>query len=167
MREISFRGKLSCEDYRKYNAYHFKRRYIIISIILFSFYFIVFTGAMINRLINIYVFIYIALISLAFSLLTTAFIILIGNKKVKKLYNSSPRIKIESIYKTIFKGILVKTDQGTRLFKWRDMHKAVEKRGLIILYISSVQALIIPREYFENDQDFLDFKDIVKEKVNK
>jgi len=165
LREISFNGKLSYDDYKKYNVYHFKRRYIAISIILFLAYCIIFTGAIFNMLSSADRFLLIAIISLVLSLFTTTILILIRDKKIKNIYNSSPRMKNESTYKTIFKGILIKSEQGSSLVKWKDIIRAADKNEIVILYISPVQALIIPREYFQNDLDFSDFKDILKEKI--
>lgn len=167
MREISFSGKLSYDDYKKYNTYHFKRKYIIISIILFSAYCMAFTGVMFNLLSSTHRFLLIALLSLGFSILTLALLLFVRNTKIKFIYNSSPRMKIKSTYKTIYKGILIKSDQGSSLVKWEDIIKTIEKSELVILYTSPVQALIISKEYFQNDQDFLDFKGIFKEKFKK
>lgn len=166
MREISFTGKLSYDDYKKYNAYHFKRRYIIIAIILFLAYYVVCTGAMLNLFIN-YKFLIIGIISFSLSLFTSLSLILIRNRKIKAIYNSSQRIKTECIYKTIFKGILIKSENGTSLLKWKNIIKVTEKNEMVILYTSPVQALIIARGYFDTNQDFFDFKNIIKEKVKK
>lgn len=167
MKEISFNGKLSYSDYKKYNAYHFKSKYTILFIILFFAYCTAFYGAIHNLISSFSKFLIIGLVSLAFSLLTLTLLLFIRNKRVKAIYNSSPRMKIESTYKTIYKGILIKSEHGTSLLKWKEIIKAVEKDKLIILYTSPVQALIISREYFQNNQDFFDFKNIVKDKIKR
>ncbi|MFA6939850.1 MAG: YcxB family protein [Clostridiaceae bacterium] len=167
MREISFNGKLSYSDYKKYNAYHFKSKYTAVFIILFLAYCIVFYGILYNLISGFSKFLIIGLASLVLSILTLALLLFARNRKVKSIYNSSPRMKIESTYKTIYKGILIKSDHGTSLIKWKEIIRTVEKDKLIILYTSPVQALIISREYFQNNQDFFDFKNIVKDKIKK
>lgn len=167
MREISFNGKLSYSDYKKYNAYHFKSKYTIIFIILFLAYCTAFYGTIHNLISGFSIFLITGLASLVFSILTLALLLFAKNKKVKSIYNSSPRMKIESTYKTIYKGILIKSEHGTSLLKWKDIIRAVEKDKLIILYTSPVQALIISRGYFQNNQDFFDFKNIVKDKIKR
>lgn len=162
MDKIIFKGSISFGDFKAYNMYHVKNRYIRKLIILFCAYsilFYIFAHTYFNIL-------QILLLSAGMSLLAEGALIMIFFKRIGAIYNSSARIKNEFIYEASNEGIKCTSDNSNNFVKWNEIITASEYRKVIMLYTSLNQAFILPYRFFKSESDIEKLKKIIKDKIS-
>lgn len=162
MEEIIFTGSLTFQDFKTYNVYHVKNRYIRKLIILFCVYSVLF-----------YIFVHtyfniaqILLISAAMSLLAEGVLLMIFFKRITAIFKSGTRIRNEFTYKVSDKGVNCTSENSSNLIKWNEIIKASEYKKVIMLYTSLNQAIIIPGRFFKNENDREGLIKIIRNKVS-
>jgi len=166
MEEITFGGKLTFEDYKTFNMYHLTKRYMKKLLILFCAYTMILYGTFKDELYEVGGLPLIILISVVISILTVVVLVLISLKRTKTIYNSSSRMKLEHRFLVRDEGVLCKNENGESIVKWDEIIAVIEKKYMILLYTSTIQAVIIPKRFFVSECDKIEFKKIVLEKVD-
>ncbi|NOQ48560.1 MAG: hypothetical protein GQ576_05420 [Methanococcoides sp.] len=163
--EIFLSGKISYNDYKMFNRFHLRKLYIKKFIALFFLYCMMFYGLSIIT-ISFMGPVSMIILSLFLSLLTVGVLILITFKRLKSIYYSNKRIQLEKIYSITKNGTKWTDARGESVIKWEDIVLAAECKELILIYISIVQALIIPKRFFKSNDDFVKFKNLIEQKIS-
>lgn len=167
MQEISFGGKINYDDYKRYNIYHIKKGYIKKFLLLSIAYFMIIYGFKFVGVLNTVNLIFALLLSVCLSGITIFFLLLVFFNRLKKIYNSSTRMIIEQNYEITELGIKCTNSRGVSTITWDDIYEVIEYKDHMIIYTSLVQAIIIPNNFFKDNNDFLKMKNIFLNKLKK
>ncbi len=78
---------------------------------------------------------------------------LLHRYNVKKQYRTNPFYRYDFQYTINDEGIIQQSGPNTTKYNWCDMYLACESKEYFYLFISSLQALIIPKENLEDHED--------------
>jgi hypothetical protein len=81
-------------------------------------------------------------------------------KKSKKAFVTDNLIQEPQRYSISDEGIQYSSESGDGQIKWEDIYKIGETNNLFVFFVSSNRALIIPKRFFQSEQDKLSFKDL-------
>lgn len=167
MENISFSGKIEFEEYKKYNIYHSRKSYVVKFFILFISYLAMIFGLGVGYEIQSEArrILYMTSISFVLSIMTILFLVLNLFRRVKKVFISSNRVNLEQYYTVVEEGIKCKNDRGETIVSWEDIVKVCKYKEIIIVYTSIAQALVIPKRFFNSEDEFEVFQRIFKEKL--
>ncbi|MBU9713977.1 YcxB family protein [Evansella tamaricis] len=163
--ELSIKGTVSLEDFSKYNAYHSKKStYTYFFIILIGFWVILF---LLELLVpdNLLFYIPKGVLALVISLITIFSVKKSLKQRAMKEYESDKRIKNEISYTFSGEGISQQTGRSNNFFEWSDIHLAREYEEMFLLYISKHKAIILPKRFFQLNDDIDLFKIIVTKHI--
>lgn len=166
MKEISFGGKITCEDFININKYHFRNSNIKTFFAQLGAYLIIALAILDNRVTDVIRLIIVLLISIGLSIITTTIFNNIRISKLKCIYNSSEVIKSDKIYLTKEEGLLCQDKKGNTLIKWKDIYKIYDKLDMILIYTTPIQTAAILKSFFKSEEDIIEFKKILKDKVD-
>ena len=157
--EVSFKGKLTFEDYRKSSFYHSRNRFLKTLLILFISYTLVFWGIYTKRFDTTAI-----LLALSCSIVTEIFLIITTYFRIKSVFYSESLLKLEQNYFANMDGISIKTEQTNALYLWNDIIASKEYKDMFILQVSKIKAMVIPKRYFSSEDDIKCFKSLIIEK---
>ncbi|TFB22898.1 YcxB family protein [Filobacillus milosensis] len=164
-RRLNITGTISLEDYQIHNKHHKKKLvlgYFLFVMITFAIVLLA-TGTVTGSL-PIVVIIALILGSVIGGIST--FMLLITNRFVaKREYKSDQLIQEEMTLSIGPKGIEQKIRNSKTLFEWKHFIKFKEHPQLFQLYVSKNKALIIPKHFFETDEEIKQFKHEVEERT--
>lgn len=83
-------------------------------------------------------------------------------KKSKKAFATDSLAQQPQSYSISDEGIKYVSEAGTGQVKWEEIHKIGETMSLFVFFVSSNRALIIPKRYFQSEQDKTTFKDLAR-----
>jgi hypothetical protein len=169
-REIVLSVKLEERDYEKFNHF-FSKKKLIISIII---YLLLFTLCFIYFLsnngfdletfkISLFIFVPICFLYIILTIFANKFYVKVKSKNV---FKSNTFINRETFYTINIEGISSSSDYGNMKIKWGDLYKVLEDENSLYLFISKIQALIIPKRFFDNSEDISFLKEKVLKNVN-
>jgi len=167
MNEIVIGGKIEYSDYKKFNLYHIKNRYIIKFLLLTIAYIGIIWGLNLVTDVNLINLGYTLLISVVLSAVTILLLLVTFFNRLKKIYYSSSRIQLEQNYIINEQGIKCKNDRGESIVTWEDIIEIIQCNDHIIIYTSLVQAIIIPNKFFKSENEFSETKYIISNKLDK
>ncbi|GGI11510.1 YcxB family protein [Gottfriedia solisilvae] len=157
---ITFAGKLTFDEFKKYNFYHTKRKlvysFLVVLIYLtvcFKFIFPQF------RLVVLFI------VCVILAILITALFRFIIYLRVRKEFKSDNLIKNEINFVADNEGIHQKVKSSNLCIEWDDIISAFENEDLFRLYISRNKAIVIPKRYFCSEDDVTTFKKLINEKL--
>jgi hypothetical protein len=84
---------------------------------------------------------------------------------VDRAYRSDPFLKYQQTYIINEKGIEIKSERGNKIVKWDDFTDMNEYNDMFIFTVSKSNAVVIPRRFFEDENDIIVFKEIVENNV--
>ncbi|WRP06254.1 YcxB family protein [Rossellomorea aquimaris] len=144
----------------RYAKYHYRNKlpFIFLAIVLLYVALYIFSGDDITVWFIIPIF---------FSFLLTLFARKIILKKVLKEFKKEPHYSKHLTYHLMPDGITASYGRSTTYYEWTDIRKVYEKKELFLIYITSYKAMVIPKEYFHNDEDIALLKDTVRNHIPK
>lgn len=166
MKEISFGGKLTCEDFLTINKYHFRNSNIKTFFAQLCAYLIIALALLDDKVTSIVKLSIVLILSIGLSIIITMVFNNIRAKKLKCIYNSSKEIKSDKIYVTKEEGLLCQDEKGDTLIKWKDVYKVDEKPDMILIYTTPIQTAPILKSFFKSEEDMKEFKKVLKDKVS-
>jgi hypothetical protein len=162
------KGRVTQKDLFDFNKYHylnnFKRVHMILTLILLgvSFcitaYYDVFNVLYGNRALLDTTFIYIAL----FICITFVLFVFTLRRNVKRLYASNAFLSEENVIKISEENVLISSQSTNVELTKEKIHKISFSKKAIYLYISTIQAYIIPFHYINDIKRFEDIKQFFK-----
>lgn len=84
----------------------------------------------------------------------------------KKYFNSNKLLQNEQKYNFTDEGISISSENGNGKIDWDKIFKVDESKTFFALYISIGQAYIIPKRFFNSDDDIKLFKEILKDNID-
>lgn len=85
--------------------------------------------------------------------------------RIRKEYNSDRMIKSELSYTINKEGIKQKIRRSTTYYEWEDIFKVCEKRDMFLVYVSRNKAILLPKRYFNLDDEIVTFKNLVRDRL--
>jgi|WetSurMetagenome_2_1015567.scaffolds.fasta_scaffold261918_2 hypothetical protein len=156
--EISFKGALSEDEYKKVNKLHYPYKKLepllkilvplMIIVVIFNF----------SKERN-------ASIFLLFLIAFWVYISILRRYRIRKYWNECKAIKEQSSGVVNEKGITIKNETSTSNKTWGHFTKYKLSSEMVLLYQSYAMTNAFPRSFFENDSDWDAFVQIVKDKV--
>ncbi|ASA24678.1 YcxB family protein [Paenibacillus donghaensis] len=83
-------------------------------------------------------------------------------KKSKKAFESDALAQQPQSYTITEEGIHYESEAGSGQVKWEEIFKIGETVNLFVFFVSSNRALIIPKRFFNSEQDKAGFKDVAR-----
>lgn len=83
-------------------------------------------------------------------------------KKSKKAFATDSLSQQPQSYSISDDGIQHDSESGSGQVKWEEIHKIGETMSLFVFFVSSNRALIIPKRFFQSQQDTMAFKDLAR-----
>lgn len=164
LEELSLSGKLTLEDFVKYNQYHTNKVLKVYFVICFIVLFFVFQIPMSGDWLPI------ALFAGLPSLLLSGLIYLYTSKVKKyqaiKEYKSDQLIKRDITYTFSSEGVIQITRKSNNRFDWIDFLKAQEYEELFLMYLSRNKAIVLPKRFFRSKTQMENFKHLVSDHIN-
>ncbi|MCY7978424.1 YcxB family protein [Bacillus inaquosorum] len=165
---VFLEGAISLRDMRYYFIYRQRKAAVIcymyiflLSALVYSVYGFPFTVYNNETLELIYNGIFIAVVSLIFTLIFTAFLYL----RLRTGYKNSERLKRKRTYTINRQGIQIQSKNYDALFEWNEIKGAAEYRHLFSIKTSSHQLILIPQRFFKFENERHSFRQLVKEHV--
>ena len=159
--EYSIKGQISFDDYKSFllASVIYKKHRLIIYILCFAFIIYQFISTLLktsNVLTTI-----IQLRSLIF--LWIAYFI-IYQLCIKRNYKTDLLMQQEINFTFSDEGIVCYMERGSFNYKITDFRKFIFSKKLIAIYISNHKALLIPRHFFESNEQEKEIESLIKEK---
>ena len=85
--------------------------------------------------------------------------------RIRKEYNSDRMIKSELSYTINKEGIKQKIRRSTTYYEWEDIFKVCEKKDMFLVYVSRNKAILLPKRYFNLDDEIVTFKNLVRDRL--
>ena len=162
--QVSAKGIVNLKEFKRYNKYHVRKREMTCFFLSLVLFFITFYVSMTGDFLSVIIFS--ILFSVITSILLTFVIKLINIRAAMKEYKSESKIKSEMIYIFNSEGIRLKTESSDALFRWEEIQRAIQKKEMFILYVTTIKAIVIPKRFFCTEEDIELFKGIVLENMD-
>lgn len=170
-RELSIRGTLTAKEYKKFSSFHTSRWILWITI---STYIVLFLGLIYIQykpgdILNFGDMAAILLISSTASVCIATLIFLYAKVvirvKATREYKSDQLIKNELTYTFSDAGIHQKRGRSINDIDWNEIVSIKEFAPMFLIYLSRNKAMIIPKRFFESEEEIKLFKKMVNENV--
>jgi hypothetical protein len=171
-KDLTVRGTLTFNEYKKFASFHSRRWIIWLTLstfILFfplSIYFLYNPGDIFSFEGMAAIF----LLSSIFSVIISGIFFLYAKAviriKATREYKSDQLIKNEFIYTFSEDGINQKRGRSINYIEWNEIVFVREYPPLFLLYISKNKAIVMPRRFFESNEEIKLFKQIIKGNVS-
>ncbi|MBU9722366.1 MULTISPECIES: YcxB family protein [Bacillaceae] len=164
-KELSIKGTVRLEDFTKYNDYHSKKT---TNAYFFLFFFCYWAILLLLELLmqdNFLFYIPKWVLALIMSLITIYSVKKSIKKRAIKEYESDQRIKNEISYTFSNEGINQHAGLSNNFYEWREIYLAKEHEKMFLLYTSKHKAIILPKRFFELNDDMDLFKMIVSNNI--
>ncbi|NUU62932.1 YcxB family protein [Paenibacillus agri] len=83
-------------------------------------------------------------------------------KKSKRAFESDNQSKLPQSYVISDEGIRHQSDSGSGHVKWEEIYKIGETASLFAFFVSANQALILPKRFFQSEDDKQFFKELAR-----
>ncbi|OBZ08424.1 hypothetical protein A8L34_24265 [Bacillus sp. FJAT-27264] len=83
-------------------------------------------------------------------------------KKSKKAFESDNQSKLPQSYVISDEGIRHQSDSSSGHVKWEEIYKIGETATLFAFFVSANQALILPKRFFQSEEDKQFFKELAR-----
>jgi hypothetical protein len=170
-RELSVRGTLTVKEYKKFSSFHTSRwiLWITISTYIVFFPWLIYILYNPGDIFNFGDMAAILLISSTVSVCIAALIFLyakvvIGVKATRE-YKSDQLIKNELIYTFSDTGINQKRRRSKNHIEWHEIVSIKEFSPMFLIYVSRNKAMVVPKRFFESDEQIKFFKKVINENV--
>ncbi|QIW78692.1 YcxB family protein [Bacillus tequilensis] len=165
---VFLEGAISLRDMRYYFLYQQRKAAVIyyidlflLSTLVYSIIGFPFTVYYNETLELIYNGIFIAVISLIFTLLFIAFLYL----RLRNGYKNNERLKRKRTYTVNRQGIHIHSKNYDTLFEWDEIKGAAEYKHLFSIKTSSRQLILVPQRFFTFENERHSFRQLLKEHV--
>jgi predicted membrane protein len=160
---VHISGKLTLEDFIKYNHYHLKNILKIYFVFCFIILFFVFQIPMSGDVLLI------ILIAGIPSLLLSSLLYYFAKRLRKHLavkeYKSDQLIKQKISYTFNRDSVIQHVRQSRSQYEWDDFLKAREHKEIFLLYLSKNKALVLPKRFFQTEAHMRQFKELVSQNM--
>ncbi|SFE28075.1 YcxB-like protein [Lentibacillus persicus] len=165
---VSVRGTLSFEDIKEFQIHHLKFLGIIAFITIFVLFTpllfiamrIIFLDILRVNLLFIQVVLALILSLIAATLMYFWFRLVIRFRSTSE-YKSDQQIRSEVIYTFCDDGINQKRSNSNIYYEWDDVISIYEHQNMYLLYVSKFKAIILPKRFFETEDQKELFKQVV------
>lgn len=162
--EVLAKGAISLKEYKTFTKYHIRKRETILFIFYLALLFIPSYVVLKDYTPSATIF------SILFSVMLLSLLIfairLIIMRFAVKEYKSEPNAKGETTYIFSAEGIRLKSERSDTLYKWEDIKRATQKKEMLILYVTTIKAIVLPKRFFKTEKDIELFKGIVLENID-
>ncbi|MCP3026456.1 YcxB family protein [Halobacillus sp. A5] len=162
--KIMASGKLTSADYRRHNNYHMKKVKLFYFLAAFALFFFVSFQSLEGPL--LFSVIFTAIVSFLLAGIMVLFLIIMINFRATREYKKNIPLQNEAVYTFRPGNIHQKTKNATNRFKWSDLMAVHEHKDMFQLYLSKQNAMIVPKWFFQSEDDVQAFKTMVKNQSN-
>jgi hypothetical protein len=155
---MDFRKKFTTnlKDYTQFNFFHNRNKLIVLSLLLLIMAPLIWITVGVINLGENWWRLFTVDPSIYFIFILIIFLILLNFLQVrlisKKQYNSSMEMKVEKEVVIDSVGICTSNEFGNYSAGWHSVYKAVESKKAFYIYVSKLQAHIIPKKYITLDE---------------
>lgn len=162
-KKLSFKGKLSYQDFKDFQLLHSKNKLLLQIVYLFVIFMVVvlFQSSFSTDLLPIFIPLGI-LVSVAGAFITKG----ISNYKYKSVFNSDKLLQKEYLYTFDNDGISTDSEVGNGKFKWNEVYQAKQNKKLHLVYIAKNKALIIPRSFFDSAEQIKELEILLRNNLS-
>lgn len=153
--EVQFGGTLTKKEFYKLNSYVNRKRFFIAIAVYFTLLFLLYLLLFRHLFISI-------VRAVVFTLVLWLVLMIIVPLRVRKEYSSNQLIKQEVHYDVNRNEIIQMRGKSKVYYKWEDLNSAYEYKDMFRIHISKHQALVIPKRFFESDEDILKFQSLIR-----
>ncbi|SHN27656.1 YcxB family protein [Gracilibacillus kekensis] len=161
---LVFGGKLSIKDFEKYTLFHSRKLFIVMFVLVFLLVYVLSNGLVVESL-SISTIIDITLAAV-FGLVGV--VVLYGRlyQIARKNYKSESLMKLFQTYTVDESRIIMETEQSKVTYHWSDVRSIHELNDMFLLYVAVRKAMVIPKKYFNNNEDMETFKLFLNKRTN-
>ncbi|NQD68452.1 YcxB family protein [Bacillus haikouensis] len=169
--ELSVSGTLTAKEYKKFSSFHTSRwiLWITISTYIVFFPWLIYILYKPGDIFNFGDMAAVLLISSTVSVCIAVMIFLyakvIIRVKATREYKSDQLIKNELIYTFSDTGIHQKRGRSINDIDWNEIAAIKEHHSMFLIYVSRNKAMIIPKRFFESDEEIKQFKKMINKNV--
>ncbi|SFC69199.1 YcxB-like protein [Alkalibacterium subtropicum] len=161
---IQISGKLTLEDFIKYNHYHLGKLLKVYFVLCFIVLFFVFQIPMSGDIILI------ILISGIPSLLLSSLLYYFAKRTRRHFavreYKSDQLIKLTISYTFKQEGVTQVVRKSQNQYEWTDFLKAREHKEMYLLYLSKNKAMVLPKRFFQTEDQMRRFKSLIVQNLS-
>ncbi|MEI1280623.1 YcxB family protein [Leptospira venezuelensis] len=170
------KGRVSLEDYSKFINYHIylsllggfrKFIFVFLGLVLFLFYVLPILKKLPPRneteIVEVSQFLARFLVIFAIALISYLFFKFRLSSRNKKTFESNKFLQDEQTFDIGENQILASSPNSNTIITKDKIHKLAFKDDAIYIFISAIQAFVIPKHYFDNDNEFGKAQNFLKE----
>ena len=162
-KELSLSGKLTLEDFIKYNHYHMNRGLKLYFAVCFLVLFLILQMPMSGSFFLILFFAGIP--ALVLSSLLYVFARQVKKRQAINEYKSDQRIKHTISYTFSTDGVRQVVTKSDNHFEWEDFLELQEHTEMFLLYVSKNKAIVLPKRFFHSSGQMDDFRSKVSHNI--
>lgn len=165
-KEVIAEGKLKYTEFKKYTKIHQKRSLLF----YFIFLFLAATSILFYVLYDTedftYVLLFSSVLALTITIIMTGMLFVVLRVKSSREYKSDWILKKEVFYTISKTGIYQKIGKSHSLIEWKSILYVREHKDLFLIYLTKRAALILPKRYFESNEDVGCFKNMINKNLD-
>ncbi|QST00982.1 YcxB family protein [Pontibacillus sp. ALD_SL1] len=159
---VTVSGTITLDEFKKYQAYHVRRinlSFFFVLLVMFTLMFVSVIDAI--WFVSIW---FAALFALVPSGLFLLSVKVFNRNRAKKEFESDAVAHKEMTYTFNEEGVHQKGRRSDNYYEWSDFSSFQETPELFLLYVSKRKAILLPKRFFENQEQQEQFKTIVRER---
>ncbi len=153
---LVFSGKLSIDDFEKYNMFHARIAFVAMFLLVFLLTYL-FLSDFFSKGLSLPT-VWDIIIAVFFGLVGVMVLLLKVYRMARKSYRSESLMKLSQTYTVSESGVMLETDQSNVKYQWSDIRSIHELNDMFLLYVALRKAMVIPKRYFHNTEDLETFK---------
>lgn len=153
---LTFHGKLTFKEFKIYNIFHSRKAQVVMFVV--SFFAAFFMWSTLRSTPSSFLDFRLVITSILFGVIGVFMLYTVTNRQARKHFYSESFMKLKQSYTVNKDGIILETERSKANFQWSDVISAHELESLFLVYVAKAKAMVIPKRYFETDQDISKFK---------
>ncbi|MDD7793174.1 YcxB family protein [Clostridium sp. 'White wine YQ'] len=160
-KEVKVKGKLTLEDYKKLTSYYMgrlsKQMLIVVYLLFLGVYGIIFYKR--------YGIPFVLIAGVFGTLVVYLALYIATRQRIKKTFKKDTALNNDFVYTINKKGVHVQSERGGDIYYWKDITEATNHKDLYILNIPKVKTILIPKNFFGDEDETEAFKKIVANNI--
>lgn len=163
--EIRLSINVDYNDYKRFVLYHGRKTIIIEILFIIAAY----VGTLVylilsdDELLDLSLFL---LIMIPLGIITIAVVIFVLRQialyRIKRIYKSDKLFQKLQNYTINDTGIKMESESGNGTMKWDEVFRVDESKDSFLIYLSRIKALMLPKKFFDNDEQMKLFRKLVR-----
>ncbi|MBP3950896.1 DUF4870 domain-containing protein [Bacillus suaedae] len=159
MSDIKISGFLTLKDLSTLQIFHVRKRLVSMFFILFM------IVLLLQLLLDMSVGWGMIILSLFFAAGGIFVLVMSVYQRAKSIYENESLMKLEQTYHFTEEQVTVSSERSRTEYCWDDLQGYYEVKNLILIYISKVKAIVIPKHFFSSQDELNQLRHMVQEKL--